>query len=65
MINLYQKELISQVYHGNLEYDKLPDSLKDKLYQHFEYDMPYGTAKARTGDPEEFIFQHLNELIGE
>lgn len=33
----------------------------DKLYQHYcnNGEMPYGTAKARTGDPDQWIYDRL------
>jgi len=42
---------------GNLE-----GSLNSKLYEYFVDEMPYGTAKGRTGDPDQFIFQKLYDL---
>ena len=42
---------------GNLE-----GSLNEKLYGYFVDEMPYGTAKGRTGDPDQFIFQKLYDL---
>ena len=34
-----------------------------KIYMtHFQEDMPYGTQKARTGDPDEFIYDALQDL---
>ena len=35
------------------------ESLYSKLYSHFVREMPYGTAKARTGDPDEWIINRL------
>jgi hypothetical protein len=32
------------------------------LFMHFQEDMPYGTQKARTGDPDEFIYDALQDL---
>ena len=47
--------------------DELPHQLEDKLIQWvIEYDptwMPYGTMKARTGDPYVWIYDHLEEII--
>lgn len=34
----------------------------EALYPIYEEDMPYGTAKARTGDPYEFIYERICEL---
>ena len=33
-----------------------------KMYEHFHTEMPYGTAKARTGDPIEWICERLVEM---
>ena len=43
--------------------DQLDDPiLMEDLYNHFQEDMPYGTQKARTGDPDEFIYNKLEDL---
>ena len=43
--------------------DQLDDPiLMEDLYKHFQEDMPYGTQKARTGDPDEFIYDALEDL---
>ena len=43
--------------------DQLDDEkLMQDLYEHFQEDMPYGTQKARTGDPDEFIYDALENL---
>ena len=34
-------------------------SLYEKLYNYFVSEMPYGTAKGRTGDPAEWIYNRL------
>ena len=42
----------------NKDIDQLDDpKLMQDLYEHFQEDMPYGTQKARTGDPDEFIYE--------
>lgn len=44
---------------------ELDDVLFDKLFQIFAFetgDMPYGTAKARTGDPYQWIQKHLARM---
>ena len=38
------------------------EKLYDELYEYFLEDMPYGTAKARDGDPVEWITEHLEYL---
>jgi hypothetical protein len=44
---------------------QISESLELKLYEHFcnNGEMPYGTAKARTGDPTEFIYSHMHEVL--
>ena len=47
----------------HLEIEDLDDPiLMEDLYKHFQEDMPYGTQKARTGDPDEFIYDALQDL---
>ena len=36
------------------------DSARTKLYEEFQYEMPYGVQKARTGDPEQWLGNVLN-----
>ena len=36
----------------------------DKLFDHYMPDMPYGVAKARTGDPDQWILDRLEEELG-
>ena len=38
------------------------EELMQDLYTHFQEQMPYGTQKARTGDPDEFIYDALEDL---
>jgi len=43
--------------------DQLDDPiLMEDLYNHFQEDMPYGTQKARDGDPDEYIYNKLEDL---
>ena len=47
----------------HLEIEDLDDPiLMQDLYMHFQDQMPYGTQKARTGDPDEFIYDALENL---
>lgn len=55
--------LIEDVTRGLVEYDDLPEILQNDLMEYFMPFMPYGTAKATTGDPIVFIIQRLPELI--
>jgi hypothetical protein len=38
------------------------EKLYDELYEYFLEDMPYGVQKARTGDPVEWMTEHLDYL---
>jgi len=38
------------------------EKLYDELYEYFLEDMPYGTQKARDGDPCEWITMRLDDL---
>jgi len=43
--------------------DQLDDEkLMLDLYTHFQEEMPYGTQKARDGDPDEYIYDKLEDL---
>lgn len=44
---------------------ELSDELYQKLYQILAIDMPYGTAKARTGDPSQWISDNLGKYVVE
>ena len=47
----------------NKEIEDLDDpKLMEDLYNHFQEDMPYGTQKARDGDPDEFIYEALQDM---
>lgn len=43
--------------------EDLPEPIMDKLYEHFlnNGEMPYGVAKARDGDPNQWIYDRLYE----
>ena len=49
------------VLHKEIEDLDDPKLLED-LYNHFQEDMPYGTQKARDGDPDEFIYDALEYM---
>jgi len=37
--------------------------LYEKLFEHYIWEMPYGTAKGRTGDPCQWLFNKLDEEL--
>ena len=49
------------VLHKEIEDLDDPELLLD-LYSHFQDQMPYGTQKARDGDPDEFIYDALENM---
>ena len=49
------------VLHKEIEDLDDPKLLED-LYGHFQDQMPYGTQKARDGDPDEFIYDALEDM---
>lgn len=52
-------EEMKQLASGEISMFDLPEELNYDLYLCYFYDMPYGTQKARTGDPYEFIDEAL------
>jgi len=56
-------DMILEVYTPEVEEFKdtgeLSNKLFDVLYEHWLHEMPYGTAKARDGDPGEWIAERL------
>ena len=56
------KEFIEKVKMGEVGIEYASDELMDKFYDFFNEVMPYGTMKARTGDPLDWIVQHLDEI---
>ena len=44
-------------FYGSLAYNKLFDYFLDNQL------MPYGVAKCRTGEPDVFILEYLEELV--
>ena len=47
----------------HLDIDQIDDTiLMQDLYTHFQEEMPYGIQKARTGDPDEYIYDKLEDL---
>ncbi len=51
LTHLQEKELLDWYNNGNTPI---------WLYEAFMEDMPYGTAKARTGDPDSWLSDHID-----
>lgn len=64
--NCVGTEVLAQIKSGEKPLDDILDDayLYDALYEHYLPEMPYGTAKARTGDPGEFVFDSLVRDLG-
>ena len=57
------KEILIKHNALHLDIDQIDDTiLMEDLYKHFQEEMPYGTQKARTGDPDEYIYNKLEDL---
>ena len=66
-IQLSEYETVKAILikHGVLhkEIEDLDDpKLMEDLYGYFQDQMPYGTQKARDGDPDEFIYDALEDM---
>ena len=51
---------------GNSEEDFFDTTAYEKLFEYFAFEtgeMPYGTAKARDGMPDEWILDYLEALL--
>ena len=59
-------KIINQLVNGELDISELDQSTYDKIYSHYlnSGEMPYGVAKARTGDPDEWILDALARDFG-
>ena len=60
--DLSKEEITSMQYYLSGEEDFYGTSAYEKLYQYFAFEtgeMPYGTAKARTGDPDVWILDTI------
>ena len=45
-----------------IESGEFIDDQYEKLFDIYEGEMPYGTKKARTGDPQQFIYYRLAKI---
>lgn len=46
------------------DWEDLGQDTRERLYSHYQKTMPYGTAKAKTGDPYVFILGALRTDLG-
>lgn len=47
---------------GEIDFTEMKESAWDKLYELLLHEMPYGVAKARTGDPDQWMIDHFDHL---
>lgn len=57
-------DTIRKVVSGEMDIINLDENLFEKLCKFYEQDMPYGTQKARDGDPLEWILHRLEADYG-
>ena len=64
-LNESEMWLAKQIVDNTRDFYDGPDTteLYEKLYEHYVDEMPYGTAKARTGDPAQWLFELLEEEL--
>jgi hypothetical protein len=49
-------------YFGDGTTTEISDNVESYLYDKFVSEMPYGVAKARTGDPYNWIFEKMSAM---
>lgn len=47
---------------SKIGWDEMSEETQTKVFKKYESIMPYGTAKARTGDPDQWIYTHVNYI---
>lgn len=60
LVNQYP-DLFDRILEGEIG---IPQFLFDQLYELYYQEMPYGTAKARTGDPYQWISEKIFAELG-
>lgn len=56
------KNLSDQICLELYDYISNGKSTPTILYEHYMNDMPYGVAKARTGDPDNWLADHIHQI---
>jgi len=47
---------------ADIKSEDVSQATMDFLYDTYMHEMPYGTQKARAGDPEQWIMDHLDDI---
>ena len=55
---------VAMLLKDDLQWHEMSKETQDMLYYRHVKDMPYGTAKARTEDPDEWIMNRLPMFLG-
>ena len=63
--DLLKLEGVVAFVEGDIDWYDLPEAVRDTVYTHFleSGEMPYGVAKARTGDPDQWIAERLARFL--
>jgi hypothetical protein len=61
--DLLKLEGVVAFVEGELDFYDLSEEVRFALYSFYEQEMPYGTAKGRTGDPDQWIAEHMSHLL--
>lgn len=60
--DLLKLEGVMKWVEGEIDFYDLSVQTRDALYDFYQYEMPYGVQKARTGDPDVWILRRLEKL---
>ena len=60
ILHTFKRDIQDFIRHGDIS-----DHLYDALYDYYHDDMPYGVAKARSGDPYEWIGNRLTQDLSD
>ena len=53
-------DYIREVVNDRMDLTDVPQDIQQLLYEKYQQDMPYGTQKARDGDPYQWITDRLS-----
>ena len=57
-----QKLEVHRFLSSKIGWTEMSQDVQLKLYEKYYQLMPYGIAKARTGDPDQWIFNHITRI---
>lgn len=62
--NHSELETLKKVASGETHWDDMSEGLQERVYDFYLHEMPYGVAKARTGDPYQWCERRLRQDLG-